>query len=228
MFSFLNDAVSFLRRYWGVLLPAVFLLVFAGAWYSHLAVAAPVKPQIAPPDMVLAAADLPGPVGEADFLRQTAPTPQRLVTVTSPGTDWEPVADKVFDAIFLTVFIWLVRPLVLRGSEWLGQRAAAEEITTDEKMSAVSKALSSQALDWALGQLGYSRNDLRDVRIRNAALSMGVEFIRKQWPQVWEWVDQNKNGQIDWLESHVAGTIPVVDHSLTARAQASAPATPAA
>lgn len=170
------------------------------------------------------------PVAESDFAIAPAPLaqpPAAAVPSPSSRTDWEPYADQVFYALVLGLIGWIVKlvaPTVIKIGDWVGQRAAAEELIKDEKMNALSKALAVQALDFALGRLGYTREDLRDIRIRNSAGQIAAEFIHTQWPPIWAWVDQNKNGQIDWLESHNATQLPPVDHALSRPASA----TPAA
>lgn len=189
---------------------------FAMFFYSWLAVAAP------PPVEV---ASMPAPAVEADFAPSAAAAalvqpPPAAVPVPASRTDWEPYADQVFYALVLGLVGWIVKlvaPTVVKIGDWVGQRAAAEELIKDEKMNALSRALAVQALDFALGRLGYTRADLRDVRIRNSAGQIAADFIHAQWPQVWAWVDQNKNGQIDWLESHNATALPPVDHGLLAK-----------
>lgn len=194
---------------------------FALFFYSWLAVAAP------PPVEVTS---MPAPAVETDFAPAVpAPLVTQPVVVPAPASrsDWEPYADQVFYALVLGLVGWVVKlvaPTVIKIGDWVGQRAAAEELIKDEKMNALSKALAVQALDFALGRLGYTRADLRDVRIRNSAGQIAAEFIHAQWPQVWAWVDQNKNGQIDWLESHNATQLPPVDHALTMKQSAPAAA----
>lgn len=196
---------------------AVLLVLFVSVFYHWLAVAA------APPNLPpVEVAQLQAPLSQDAWAVPPAPA-QRLVAVEVPGTNWEPAADTLFNALLLAVFVWLIRPVVLKAGTWLGQRAAADELVTDEKMSGLSKVLASQALDYALGKLGYTRADLRDVRVRNSAFSMAADFVHSQWPQLWEWIDQNKNGQIDWLESQTAAEIPPVDHALNARPPAPQP-----
>lgn len=196
----------------------VFFLIF----FSWLAVAAPPAPDVVGSPAIAADAFTVTPVPVPP------PAPLRLAAPESAGTNWEPVADQIVSAVALGIVAWLVRllsPAILRVGDWLGQRAAAEELIKDDKMNALSKALSIQALDFALGRLGYTREDLRDVRIRNAALSMAADFAHDQWPEIWKWVDKDKNGQIDWFESHNATQLPPVDHTLSKPSQAPAPAT---
>lgn len=207
-------------------LTASAIAVFAGFaffFYSWLAVAAP--PGVPPVELAM----MQAPASQADFAVTPVQPPSSPVVVPAPAsrTDWEPYADQVFYALLLGLVGWIVKlvaPTVIKIGDWVGQRAAAEELIKDEKMNALSKALAVQALDFALGRLGYTRADLRDVRIRNSAGQLAAEFIHAQWPQVWAWVDQNKNGQIDWLESHNAPQLPPVDHALAAKQAAPAAA----
>ncbi len=160
---------------------------------------------------------------EAEF--KAPPAPVRAAVVPVPdaggGSDWTSIADQVFNAAALGLIGWIIRligPALLRASDWIGQRAAAEDLLRDEKMAGLSKMVGAFALDLALGRLGYTRADLKDVRIRNAALSMAAEFVREQWPEIWKWVDKDKNGQIDWFEATAANDLPPVDHAKAALA----------
>jgi hypothetical protein len=101
---------------------------------------------------------------------------------------------------------------VLKAADLIGQRAAAQDLLRDEKMTAVSQTVGKLALDWSLGKLGYARDDLRDVKVRHAVFSFAAQFAREQWPEVVKWIDQNNNGQIDWLEATQAGGLPPVEH----------------
>lgn len=139
--------------------------------------------------------------------------------------DWTNIASTLLNAAALGLVAWVVKlvgPAVLHAGAWVGQRAAAEDLLRDDKMMAISKRLGALGLDLALGRLGYTREDLKDLRIRNAAFDFVATFVHEQWPEVWLWVDKNKNGQIDWFESSQSAEIPPVDHSITARAPAQA------
>ena len=197
-------------------LAGTFAAFFVLFWLSFVAFADPPAPR----EMAFLQ-DQPA-IAEGDFASQPAAAPRVLAAVptsTSPaggGTDWTFVADQLFNAIALALVGWIIRligPAALRVGDWIGQRAAAEDLLRDEKMTALSRLLAEQGLNFALGRLGYTRDDLKDVRIRNAAFDVAQRFVREQWPEIWKWIDQDKNGQIDWLESTVSGALPPVDHA---------------
>lgn len=196
--------------------------IFLFSFYSWLAVAAP--PAQLPPVEVSAAQPA---IGEADFAVTPVPPPAPVhagLTAPDTGSDWEPVADQVFNALALALIGWLVRllsPTILRIGDWIGHRAAAEDLLRDEKMIQLSKIVAMQGLDLALGRMGYTRADLKDVRIRNSVLNFTATFIREQWPEIWKWVDKDQNGQIDWFESQTAGALPAVDHTALRQAATS-------
>ncbi len=168
---------------------------------------------------VAAFADV-SPVSDRDLVAAAAPAlaaPVQAV-LASTGNDWTGIADQVFNALALTLVGWLLRivsPAALRFGDWVGQRAAVEDLVRDEKMAALAKFVGDQALSLALGRLGYTREDLKDLRIRNAVFDYAANFVREQWPEIWTWVDQNKNGQIDYFEATTAHTLPPVNLQAT-------------
>ncbi len=196
--------------------------------FVFLTVAPFVRAQEPPSAQPVILAMLQEPVTDAELASQPAAAPRLpVLTVAAPtsSTDWAPIADQIFNALALAVVAWIVKlisPVALKAGDWLGQRAAVEEVLTDNRMMETSERLGRIGLDLALGRLGYTREDLKDVRIRNAAFSFAATFVHEQWPEVWSWVDKNHNGQIDWLEALVAKDLPPVDHNIAAKAPAAA------
>jgi hypothetical protein len=166
------------------------------------------------------------PTTDAELLRIAAePTNAVAAVAATAPNDWTAIADQIFNALALALValvVKIVSPVALKAGDWLGQRSAVEEILADNRMMETSEKLGRVGLDLALGRLGYTREDLKDVRIRNAAFSFAATFVKDQWPEVWTWVDKNHNGQIDWLESLTARDLPPVDHNIAAKAPAEA------
>ncbi len=203
-------------------LGAIYLALFAAfslMWYATLTSAAP------PAAPALEVEDAP-PVSEAELVTPVAREPLRAVVLPAQppaSPDWTPIAEQIFNALALALVAWVVRlvgPALLRAGDWIGQRAAAEDLLRDEKMAGLSRMIAVQALDWSLGRLGYTRADLKDVRIRHTVFEFAAGFVHEQWPEIWKWVDQNKNGQIDWFESATAAGLPPVEHALKGAAPA--------
>lgn len=157
------------------------------------------------------------PITESAVTYQAAPAARpimRAAVVPVSNTDWTPMVDQVFTAVGLGLVGWLVRiitPMALRFGDWIGQRAAIEDLLRDERMSALAKMVGEQALNLALGRLGYTRDDLKDLRVRNSVFDYAAKYAHEQWPEVWKWIDQNHNGQIDYFEAVTAHALPPID-----------------
>lgn len=166
------------------------------------------------------AEETPPPLAEAEVTFTAPPVaapahrPVRAALVPVSNSDWTPMVDQVFTAIGLGLVGWIVRiitPMALRFGDWIGQRAAIEDLLRDERMSALAKMVGDQALNLALGRLGYTRDDLKDLRVRNSVFDYAAKYAHEQWPEVWKWVDQNHNGQIDFFEAVTAHSLPPIE-----------------
>ena len=205
-----------LKRFTATMLAAFVAVLFV--FYATLTSAAP-APGEAPFSI-----DQPA-LTEAEFvaLPRPARTPQGAAPASS--SDWKPIADQVFNALAFALVGWLLRivsPIALRFGDWIGHRAEIEDLLRDDRRAALAKIVGEQALNLALGRLGYTREDLKDVRIRNAVFDFAARFVHDQWPEIWKWVDQNHNGQIDYFEAVTAERLPPVDLSNSAKRTPSA------
>jgi len=167
-------------------------------------------------------ADQPG-ITEAELRAPPEPVHiplARAQTIADDASDWTPIADQLFNALALALVGWLLRivsPIALRFGDWIGHRAEIEDLVRDDRQAALAKIVGEQALNLALGRLGCAREDLKDVRIRNAVFDFAARFVHDQWPEIWKWVDQNHNGQIDYFEAVTAERLPPVDLSNSAK-----------
>lgn len=187
----------------------------------------------APAPAVILIADA-APIAEADFVAPIA-APARaaeskpLVTTGTElgapgsGADWQSAASTLFQALGLALVAWVVKllsPAALKVGDWLGHRSSVEDLLRDARMMAYGRDLGQAALTYALNRLGYKAEDLKDVRIRNGVLDMANRWGAAQFPEYWRWIDQNQNGQIDFLEGLIGDRLPVVDHAVTQPAAA--------
>lgn len=51
---------------------------------------------------------------------------------------------------------------------------------------------------------GWTEADLKDVKIRSALMRELIVWLTAQWPELVEWIDQDKDGEIDFLEQKLA------------------------
>lgn len=125
-----------------------------------------------------------------------------------PGIDIYSPINQLLTAIALAIggyIVVIVKPLLDKLGGWLGNTSKIHDITADLQMDKLAGVVAQQALDWSIGQIpGLKFEDLKDVRIRSSVLHAAATFVRDQWPEIWAWVDKDKNGQVDYLESRLS------------------------
>jgi len=159
-----------------------------------------------------------------------APTPVTIVHDADPVVT---VNDGLLGGFLVLVF-WVVKllaPTLDAIGSTIGVKAKAEDILNDAKWRSAAKEISRTALNYALRAFKINPAQLENVGVRASVLRHANDWIVRQYGKkgdYLEWVDQDRNGQIDFLEGVLSdeGLLPPVDH--TQPPQAAAPAVPAA
>lgn len=139
------------------------------------------------------------PLTESQFI---APDP---VPAAAPaGADVTPFVTLIRDtlaAALLAVFTAAAGWLTAQVSKWTAGRINLEDLTRDLQMEQYSKAAIDKAFAYALTRVGITPEQLGDVQLRSQILQYAVGFLSSQYPEVIKWIDKDKNGVIDFVET---------------------------
>lgn len=97
-------------------------------------------------------------------------------------------------------------------------RAKIDDVSHDLKMNELADQVAAELVGAAANMSGLKLEDLKNVKIRNPTLRLAAKLGAAQWADMWKWVDQDENGQIDWLESKLAKFLPPAEHDVAAGA----------
>lgn len=156
----------------------------------------------------------------------------------APGIDFTPIVNTIINWIVTTVALVIASVLTWVGAK-IGfkldgfltkktEQAANDAATADAQHDITKDTLIEKVIrdgfDYLMKKSGWTVDDLKDVRIKNALMRELIVWVTAQWPELVEWIDQDKDGEIDFLEQKLmnAGALPVPANSNTP------PATPAA
>ena len=164
----------------------------------------------------------PGPVPEVTIpLAQPTSTPAAVPMIVQNAP--EPVVTVSDGLIAGVIFLagWIIKLLAptLNGiGAAIGVKAKAEDLANDAKWREAAKEISRTALSYALTAFKIDPKQLENIGVRASVLRHANDWIVRQYAKkgdYLEWVDQDQNGQIDFLEGVLsdAGLIPPVDHS---------------
>lgn len=153
------------------------------------------------------------PLTEPEFLATAAATP------APAGADVTPFVTLIRDtlaAALLAVLTAAAGWLTAQVSKWTAGRINLEDLTRDLQMEQYSKAAIDKAFAYSLTRVGITPEQLGDVQLRSQILQYAVGFLSSQYPEVIKWIDKDKNGVIDFVETFLPKEL------------AAAPAAPAA
>lgn len=146
------------------------------------------------------------PLTESQFI---APDP---VPAAAPaGADVTPFVTLIRDtlaAALLAVLTAAAGWLTTQVSKWTAGRINLEDLTRDLQMEQYSKAAIDKAFAYALTRVGVTVEQLGDVQLRSQILQYAVGFLSSQYPEVIKWIDKDKNGVIDWVETFLPPAAP--------------------
>lgn len=145
------------------------------------------------------------PLTEPEFLATAAATP------APAGADVTPFVTLIRDtlaAALLAVLTAAAGWLTTQVSKWTAGRINLEDLTRDLQMEQYSKAAIDKAFAYALTRVGVTVEQLGDVQLRSQILQYAVGFLSSQYPEVIKWIDKDKNGVIDWVETFLPPAAP--------------------
>ena len=171
----------------------------------------------------------PPPVTDQELRTPPAARPPTSLQLVAPAPVAEPVvtADDGLYAATLVLIVWIVkhvltlaRPLAVEVAGWLGHRATAASLATENNMTALSKVVGTMALDYALNKFGLKREQLSDAGQRYQVLNEANNWAALQWPDEWRWVLQGvrvpenmtpQMAQLVYLEGRLGDQLPPID-----------------
>lgn len=146
------------------------------------------------------------PLTESQFI---APDP---VPAAAPaGADVTPFVTLIRDtlaAALLAVLTAAAGWLTAQVSKWTAGRINLEDLTRDLQMEQYSKAAIDKAFAYAMTRVGITPEQLGDVQLKSQILQYAVGFLSSQYPEVVRWIDKDKNGVIDFVETFLPPTAP--------------------
>lgn len=146
------------------------------------------------------------PLTERQFI---APDP---VPAAAPaGADVTPFVTLIRDtlaAALLAVLTAAAGWLTAQVSKWTAGRVRLEDLTRDLQMETYARSAVDKAFAYAMARVGISWESLADVQARGQVLQYAVGFLSSQYPEVIKWIDKDKNGVIDFVETFLPPTAP--------------------
>jgi len=175
------------------------------------------------------------PTSDATFIAKAQPAPAMPTAIVVPGMDLSGPANTIINSVALglagiltAVLAWIGQGVVgLLGAKKSSEqskaraddiRAKIDDVSHDLKMNELSNQVAQEVVDYAINISGIKIEDLKDIKIRNPTLRLAAKFGAVQWVDLWKWVDQDENGQMDWLESKLKKVLPPVDPASVMRA----------
>jgi len=138
------------------------------------------------------------PLTEPEFLATAAANP------APAGADVTPFVTLIRDtlaAALLAVLTAAAGWLTAQVSKWTAGRINLEDLTRDLQMEQYSKAAIDKAFAYAMTRVGITPEQLGDVQLKSQILQYAVGFLSSQYPEVVRWIDKDKNGVIDFVET---------------------------
>lgn len=138
------------------------------------------------------------PLTEPEFLATAAATP------APAGADVTPFVTLIRDtlaAALLAVLTAAAGWLTAQVSKWTAGRINLQDVTRDLQMEQYSKAAIDKAFSYAFKRVGITPEQLGDVQFRSQILQYAAGFLSSQYPEVIKWIDKDKNGVIDFVET---------------------------
>lgn len=140
-------------------------------------------------------------------LAQDSATPLVVPSADGSGWDLRPFFDNLVQfvaSVLILVLTWVVTQVTGPLNKWLGTKFEADEIVKDLKMRENAQYAINEAMNWVKQQTGVTDDKLKDIEIRNPALSLAAGFLLKQYPEVWTWIATSEKGVTQYIEAHLA------------------------
>lgn len=146
------------------------------------------------------------PMTENQFL---APDP--VPAAATAGADVTPFVTLIREtlvAVLLAVLTAAAGWLTAQVSKWTAGRINLEDLTRDLQMEQYSKAAIDKSFAYAMTRIGITPEQLGDVQLKSQILQYAVGFLSSQYPEVIKWIDKDKNGVIDFVETFLPPAAP--------------------
>src|SRR5262245_50741356 len=173
--------------------------------------------------LVASAAFAQAPTSDAALL--APPATVAVPAPNVPGVDLSGPATSIFNAfsyalatVITGVIVWVGHGIAgLLGAKRQESQASAsanairariDDTTHDLKMNQLASEVARELVGAAMNMSGVKLEDMKDLKIRNPTLRVAAKLGEAQWADLWRWVDQDGNGQIDWLESKLHEFLP--------------------
>lgn len=141
----------------------------------------------------------------------------------APAIDDKVSLSDIIASVITALLIWvvsLVRPMLLGQAAVKKAEAAtasaearAADAKADQQMHALVKDVAQLLLSGALKATGHDVAELADVKVRRAVLGFVAGALNTQYGKpgdLAEWIDQDQNGKIDFLELVLADVLPPI------------------
>lgn len=169
------------------------------------------------------------PVSGGEFSTLPAkPAPAAANDNDVPGIDFSAIAaqlvswlaktaDELLKLALLAVATWLSAKLGIKLDGFLAKKteqaaneASAADAQHDINKDALVEKVVRDGFEYVVRRAGWSEEQLKDVKIRSAVLRELLVWLTAQWPELVEWIDQDHDGEIDFLRQKLAkaGILP--------------------
>lgn len=155
--------------------------------------------RVAAADPLAVVAPPPPAVSDAELQRigQAAQRPPQ-VTVLPTGSDFTGTVSSLAQIILALLGAVLAWPL----AKFFGTQSSATQILNDAGMAKYATYAAELAVRWALQATGNNAVDLKNVELRKDFIGYAVDFLRRQFPEVTQWVITSGTLS-DFVEAHL-------------------------
>lgn len=154
----------------------------------------------------------PPPTTDADLVGATTTT-ATVPIVVKTGEDFSAAAGTIHEAIIGTATAVVLSLLTLLSSKLatlIGFNIQLKDVARDIDMEKYTRIVIDKAWVFGVNQIG---GDVSNVDLKVGALRWAAHFINSQFPEVWSWIDRDRDGVIDYIQGHLPGVVvPAATH----------------